>query len=214
MKIEISFHEAAMIFNLSDYSPNSVYHLMTQTVIPRPVAWILTENSSGNHNLAPFSYFTALCSDPALIVISVGKKDKDTPKDTRKNILERKSFVVHIASSSAAEAMTASAATLDYAESEIELTGEKLVEFEGSALPRLESCKVAMLCELYDSHNVGPNEQAVIYGEVKKIYVEDDAVSVDGKRISVDAKALDPISRLGGAQYGFLGEIKEVKRPA
>jgi len=186
---------------------------MTQTVIPRPVAWVLTGNSSGNHNLAPFSYFTALCSDPALIVISVGKKDKDTPKDTRRNILERKNFVVHIASSSAAEAMTASAATLEYDKSEVELIGEELIDFEGSPLPRLQSCKVAMLCELYDSHNLGPNEQAIIYGQIKTIYADPEIVTADEKRVTVDAKGLDPISRLGGAQYGFLGEIKEVKRP-
>ena len=109
--------------------------------------------------------------------------------------------------------MTKSAASLEYGRSELELIEAELVEFEGSELPRLKSCKVAMECHYHSSHEVGPAKQAIIYGEIKKIYLDPEIVTVDGSRVAVDAVLLDPISRLGGAQYGSLGEICEVKRP-
>ena len=203
------------IFNLSDYSANSVYHLMTQTIVPRPIAWILTRNENNQHsyNLAPFSYFTALASDPPLIVISVGKKSESTVKDTRKNILCSKDFVIHIASRGSAENMTKSATSLDYGVSELEGLEEKLEDFPSSPLPRLASCRVAMHCEYYDSHIIGPNQQAVIYGQVKTIFVEDSIVETTDTRVTIDAKGLDPLARLGGSQYSLFGEIKEIKRP-
>ena len=74
-----------MIIQFADLKPLQRYHMMTQTIIPRPIAWVLTENDNGSSNLAPFSYFTALCSDPALVVLSIGKKPDGSLKDTRHN---------------------------------------------------------------------------------------------------------------------------------
>ena len=38
---------------------------------PETIAWVLTENESGTYNLAPFSYFNGICSDPP-VVMKVG----------------------------------------------------------------------------------------------------------------------------------------------
>ena len=202
-------------FNLSDYSANSIYHLMTQTVVPRPIAWVLTENTKSSYNLAPFSYFTAISSDPPLIVLSIGRKAEEEPKDTRRNILERKEFVLHIPSGSHAECVTKTAASLAAGESELELLeNSELVEFEGSSLPRLASSKVAFYCEYFDSHELGEGQQAVIYGKIRQIFIDDSIVTIDEKRTTVDAKGLDPLARLGGSQYSLFGNIKAVKRPS
>ena len=79
-----------MEIDLDSLSANGVYHTLTRTVIPRPVAWVLSENAGGDYNLAPFSYFNAICSDPPLIMISVGKKPDGSSKDTRVNITARR----------------------------------------------------------------------------------------------------------------------------
>ena len=63
-----------MHINVEELTGTEAYHLLTQTVIPRPVAWILTENEEGDYNLAPFSFFTAISSRPPLIMFSVGSK--------------------------------------------------------------------------------------------------------------------------------------------
>ena len=63
-----------MNLDFSTLSANQRYHLMTQTIIPRPIAWVLTDSNNGSFNLAPFSYFTAVSSAPPMLMLSVGKK--------------------------------------------------------------------------------------------------------------------------------------------
>ena len=58
-----------MYIDFDDMTPQQVYITMTQTVIPRPIAWVLSENANGSLNLAPYSYFNAVSSDPALVMI-------------------------------------------------------------------------------------------------------------------------------------------------
>lgn len=203
-----------MLLDLDEQSPGQIYHSMTQTLIPRPVAWVLSENPQGNYNLAPFSYFTAVCSDPPLVMISAGKKPDGSPKDTRGNILQRGRFVVHIGQSHQAGVMTESARPLPLGESELDTTGLNTVPFQGFSLPRLASAPVAMACELYEMQEIGPKEQALIFGRVRKIYLDDAVATLDKDgRLRVDASKVDPLARLGADEYATLGRILNVPRP-
>ncbi|MET0093908.1 MAG: flavin reductase, partial [Sedimenticola sp.] len=75
-----------MNIDLSEMPPGQVYFTMTQALIPRPIAWVLSENADGGHNLAPFSYFSAVSSEPPLVMLSIGRRPDGTPKDTAANI--------------------------------------------------------------------------------------------------------------------------------
>ena len=114
-----------MHIDLSSLTPVQTYATMTQTIVPRPIAWILTENKTGSYNLAPYSYFNALSSDPAMAVMSVGVQLDGGLKDTRINLEERDFCVIHIAHREMAEQMTATAATLDPGVSEVSQLGLK-----------------------------------------------------------------------------------------
>src|SRR5690554_2150810 len=87
-----------MFVDFTEMSGSYIYHLMTQTIIPRPIAWILTENTDATFNVAPFSYFTAVSSSPPLLMVSIGKKSDGTNKDTLVNIKRTGKAVIHIAS--------------------------------------------------------------------------------------------------------------------
>ena len=87
-----------MYIDFGKMTAQQVYITMTQTIVPRPIAWVLSENPDQSLNLAPYSYFNAVCSDPPLLMISAGVKPDGATKDTRDNIRDRKEFVVHIAS--------------------------------------------------------------------------------------------------------------------
>ncbi|CAA0119567.1 Uncharacterised protein [BD1-7 clade bacterium] len=204
-----------MLINVSELSSNQVYHTITQTLIPRPIAWVLTENSTGgDFNLAPFSYFTAVSSDPALLMLSVGMKDDHTPKDTRVNIKSNSHFVVHIPHAEQAECVTQSAASLEYGDSEIERQEIELSEFGDFPLPRLTSCKVAFGCELYESLQLGGAPQELIFGKITHVYISDDVAYQEGQRLTVDAASIDPLARLGGSEYWVNGAAIKIRRPA
>ena len=202
-----------MILQLENLSPAHAYFQMIQTVIPRPIAWVLTENQIGNYNLAPFSYFNAVCSDPALIMLSVGVKADGTVKDTCHNIVERKFFTVHISDESTLEALNQSSATLERNHSELDDLSVSLTESESFALPRIAQCKIAYACELYEIHEIGNAPQSIIYGKVNSIYIDDAVVSVNDKgRIKVHAEKVCPISRLGADEYMRAGSVVQVHR--
>jgi hypothetical protein len=58
------------------------YKLLTNLVVPRPIAWVTSRNAAGIINLAPFSFFNAVGSDPLYVVIGIGRRDNGEPKDT------------------------------------------------------------------------------------------------------------------------------------
>ena len=177
---------------------------------------MLSENPDGDYNLAPFSFFTPITSNPPLLMISVGKKPAEgVSKDTRVNIEARKNFVVHIAHRDLAAAVTESSRTLPHGESELKNLDLELVDFEGSSLPRLKDCHVAFACELYDIKEIGAGPQSLVFGKVTRVWISDDAARYDDKnRLTFSGAAIDPIGRLGGSEYVTFGEILKIPRPS
>ncbi len=202
-----------MHIDLSSLTPVQTYATMTQTIVPRPIAWILTENESGNYNLAPFSYFNALSSAPAIAIMSVGPRDDGSMKDTRLNLEQREFGVIHIAHREMANEMTQSAATLAPGVSEVTQIGLSTAEMPGSKLPRLADCRVAYAAKLVDTKMI--NNQWLAFLELTDLYLDDSVVGQDQKgRLKVLADKLDPIGRLGGGEYVMAGDIVSVARPA
>lgn len=203
-----------MYLDLHTMNPGQVYFNMIQTLIPRPIAWVLSENAQGGFNLAPFSYFNAVCSDPPIIMISVGKQADGSHKDTRVNIEARNDFVIHIAHREMLEAMNASSATLPSEVSEVEQIGLATVPMEGSRLPRLADCRIAYACERHQILEIGNGPQSLILGQVNGIYLDDAVAHVNDKgRLKVDAAAVDPLGRLGASEYVTFGEVVTLARP-
>ncbi len=203
-----------MYIDLTELSPDQVYVNLIQTVIPRPIAWVLSENSHGRYNLAPFSYFNAVCSDPPLIMLSVGIQPAGGFKDTRRNIEARKDFVVHIAHLEMLEALNQSSATLPPEVSEVDQLGLATEPFPGSRLPRLADCRIAFACECYEIKEIGGAPQSLIFGLVKGVYVDDAAMGQDAKgRPKIHADRVNPVGRLGVNEYVTFGEIVTLARP-
>lgn len=217
-----------MQIDFSRLSPTARYFLMTQTIIPRPVAWILTRNDGDDgdgapsFNLAPFSYFCAVCSDPALLMVSIGETPGGGDKNTARNIRARERFVVHIAPQNLVRALNETAASLPYGESEIDKAGLSLAAFadgengaDSERLPRLRECPLAFDCRLRRTLEVGAKEaQTLFFGEITRAFAADDAARVDSRRrVVVDAAKIDPLARLGAGAYAALGKIIDLPRP-
>lgn len=201
-----------MIIDFSTISPAASYALLTQAVVPRPVAWMLTENDSGSFNLAPFSYFNIVSARPPILMVSIGRKPDGQDKDTRHNLEQRSDCVIHIAHRELAESVTASSATLERDESEIDVLELETVEWSGSRLPRLKSCRLACEARLIDEKQV--HQQWVAFLELKRLYLDEQIIAEDAKgRLRIDAASLDPLARLGGGEYLLAGDIVDIPRP-
>lgn len=202
-----------MHIDLSELSTVQVYATLTQSIVPRPVAWIISDNGDDSYNLAPFSYFNALSSDPPMVVISMGRKPDGSIKDSRANIEARKHFTVQIAHRELAEAMTASSATLPHGTSEIDRLGLATAPMPGSDVPRLADCRIAYACEYMETHMI--KQQGILFAELTHLYVDDGCVGKDQKgRLKILADKVDPIGRLGGGEYLTAGEVITFERPA
>ena len=203
-----------MIIDFSRQSPTARYAWMTQAIIPRPIAWILSENADGGLNLAPFSYFNALASDPPLLGVSIAGKPDGTKKDTLANILARPKFVVHIAPVTEADAVNASSATLPAGESELRRlnlpTTPICADFP---LPRLSAAPVALACRLYREIALSP-VQTLLIGQIDHLHIDDHLITTDDKsRPKIAAQSLNPLARLGAGEYAGLTAPFTRKRP-
>lgn len=204
-----------MIFDFDRVDPDRVYQLMTQAIIPRPVAWILTGNiTSNSYNLAPFSYFSMLCHDPAVVSVSFGLRSNDEKKDTLKNLERSKECVIHIAPSKLAHDVTHSAYGFDFGESEVEALGlPTSYDIPGTTLPRIIGPKLALYGRLQQVLEIGRDTHHVALIEIHKLFCEDDCIqSTSDDNIVIDALKVDPILRLGGAFYGTLGHVIDSPR--
>lgn len=203
-----------MIIDIAEMSPPEAYFTMTQTVIPRPICWALSLNHDNTYNLAPFSYFNAVASDPPLIMFSVGLQPDGGLKDTLTNIRDRAEFVVNIASVNQLPVLNQTSATLPYGSSEVDASQIELAEIEGFELPRVADCKIALMCERYQIQTIGNRQQSLIFGEIKSIYVDDDCADITDKgRLKIFANRVQPLARLGAGEYVTFGEILQAKRP-
>ncbi len=203
-----------MLIDFARLDPGAVYLTLTQALIPRPIAWVLSENADGGHNLAPFSYFTAVSSSPPLIMLSVGRKTPAEPKDTAANIAARDAFVVHIPHREQIQAVNDSAAALPAGDSEVQRLGLRLAAIPDFPLPRLADARIALACRLYEIKAIGAAPQTLIFGEVQQLYASDAIAetTADG-RTKIHADRLDPLGRLGAGEYQGFGEIMPLARP-
>lgn len=200
-----------MIQGFSELSGAGRYHLMTQLIIPRPIAWVLTRSPAGTLNLAPFSYFNAVSSEPALIMISCGRRSDAARnlKDTARSIRETGQCVVHLASHEQMNLVEATAADLAPDQSEVETFGVSVTEVTvpGFTLPRVTEAPVALFCKRHDEHELSPSGQLIIYLQIEAAFVRDEICRKDGKgRLVVDAELFNPLARLGAGLYSNLGK--------
>ena len=185
-----------------DWDRREFYLLMTALVIPRPIGWMSTVSASGARNLAPYSYFNLMGSDPFYVAFgSTGVKD------TLINVRETKQFVANIATMHLLEKMNFTSGDFPRDEDEFGWAGLTPVPSAKVLPPRVGEARAHLECELVQV--VSDRNTHVVLGRIVHAHV-DPSVWKDGR---VDAKLLDPICRLSGSAYGALGDLFRVERP-
>ena len=183
-------------------APADAYKLLIGIVVPRPIAWVTTLSSPRVVNLAPFSCFMFLSSDPPLLGFTVGPK-RGERKDTARNIHRSGEYVVHIADDSMLEALHTSADEFPADVGEAHALGLETVASEVVSVPRLAHAPIAAECKLVQVLRFGRSGSEFMVGEVQLFHVRD-GLCVDGK---IDSERLRPLGRLAGPTYAKLGEV-------
>lgn len=178
------------------------YKLVTGLVVPRPIAWVTTMNEDGTVNLAPFSAFTFVSTDPPMLGFNCGRRLGER-KDTARNIHRMQEFVVNIGEDSMLEAIHASAAEFPPNVSETAQLGLETTPGKVIATHRLVAAPASMECRLERVLEFGTSGAEFFVGEVVNFHVRDDLYH-HGK---VDTQRLRPAARVGGPTYAKLGEF-------
>lgn len=196
-----------------EISIHEMYKLITGTIVPRAIGWVSTVNSEGQPNLAPFSYFTAVCAKPPTILFCPGVRGRDvSAKDTLRNVRETGEFVVNIVNEELVEAMNITATELPANVNEFELTGLSTAPSLTIAPPRVAESPVNYECKVVEIVDIGDGTTgsgSVVIGEVLHLHVADEVMQPN---YHIDIQALKPIGRLAGPNYAYIRETFEMKR--
>jgi flavin reductase (DIM6/NTAB) family NADH-FMN oxidoreductase RutF len=207
-----------MIVNPSDLPHSELYGLLLNSVGPRPIAWVSTMSASGALNLAPFSFFNAVCIDPPLLAFAPGLRPpkqagiaRGEAKDTLRNVRETREFVVNVVTYELREAMNLTSGEYDPSVNEFELAKVTPQPSKIVRPPRVAESPVSFECKLHQilDFSSAPTSSSLVIGQIVSIYVND-AHMKDGK---LDRNSLDLIGRMGGIQYTRTTQRFNMVRP-
>ncbi len=183
-------------------------------VVPRPIGWVSSQDSSGVVNLAPYSFFNAVAAEPPTVMFAAsGAHSEGSYKDSVKNVQETGEFVCNLATWENREAMNATSAMVARSVDEFALSGLTPVPSTLVKPPRVKESPVHLECaylqtvELPSDDPQRPN--LVVFGHVVGIHI-DDSIITDGK---IDMNVFKPIARLGYFDYSVVDNVFSMRRP-
>ena len=186
------------------------YKLTTGLIIPRPIGWIGSYGADGVPNLAPYSFFNAVASNPPVVLFSSGVFN-DHVKDSLSNVRESGVFTANLVDHDLAVAMNTTAAEVPPEVDEFEKAGLTVMDFGTVDAPGVAEAKAVLECRVIDEKVLGTDNphHIVTFGEVVAFHIDDSIL--DGTR--VNAAELDAVARLSGSGYASTRDQFTLDRP-
>lgn len=205
-------HRASRHFDFGAMAAEDRYRLLTAAILPRPIAWVVTQAPDGTVNAAPFSFFNVFGSDRPVVALGVLARP-DRPKDTAANIRATGEFVVNLVSFELAEAMNATCVDAPPDVDELDLAGLSTRPSVAVRPPRIAASPVAFECRLLHDVETGPG-QSLFVGEVLHAHFSTRVLTGDPARPRVDHAALDLVARMHGpSAYARTRDVFDMARP-
>ena len=190
------------------------YRLLTDLVVPRPIAWVSTVSDTGIYNLAPFSAYAMVSTSPMLVCFAIGTTRDGRKKDTILNIELTKEFVVSVVTEDLAESMNKTSASYPRNVSEYEKVGLTPVKADLVKVPMVGESPINMECAVLQILEFGqtPTLSSIVIGEILLVHIADGLYDKQTRRIS----GLKTVGRLGGDGdiYCRTLDTFQMKRPA
>jgi len=202
-------------YKAEELTKKQQYKLMSGSVIPRPIAWVSSLNSSGDIlNIAPFSFFSGASNELPLITVSILRKSGEI-KDTAQNILDRKEAVVHVVTNELGEEMNQTSSLLPSEESELSLTSLNTTPSNTIDVPGIKEAKIRFETTLHQyvpiKDDAGATVTDLFILKISDFYF--DQSIFDHKAGYILQDDLHPLARLSGNNYATLNRSFTMVRP-
>ena len=187
------------------------YKLLAATVMPRPIAWVVTQESAGRVNAAPYSFFNVMGSAPPTVALGMLADPARGFKDSARNILDTGEFVVNLVPERLVAAANLTSVDAPSGVDELALAGLATTASFHIAPPRITDSPVAFECRTHTTVETGPH-QLVVIGQVIAVHI-DDRFILDTERAHIDTPALDLVARSYGSDYVRSHDTFQLVRP-
>jgi flavin reductase (DIM6/NTAB) family NADH-FMN oxidoreductase RutF len=188
-----------MFYKPRDRNHGLPHDPFTAIVGPRPIGWITSMSSKGEINLAPYSFFNSVSSDPPMIMFA-----SDGRKDTITFVEETGEFVCNLATWDLREAVKETSWTFASGVNEMEAVGLEAAPSLLVKPPRVKAAPCALECKWLrtlrlDDIDGKPAPRFIAFGQVIGVHIDERFIK-DGL---VDTAAMKPIMRAGYHDYFF-----------
>lgn len=200
-----------MRWDMDQVATPLAYKLLAATVMPRPIAWVVTQDAQGRVNAAPHSFFNVMGSAPPTVALGLLADPARGFKDTAQNILDTGAFVVNLVPERLVAAMNLTSVDAPRGVEELALAGLETTPSVHVAPPRITESPVAFECRTHTTIETGPH-QLVVIGQVLAVHI-DDRFILDADRAHIDTPALDLVARSYGADYVRSRDSFQLTRP-
>jgi len=183
-------------------------------IVPRPIGWVSTVDARGVVNLAPYSFFNGVGSDPPTVMFaSEGTHTDGDFKDSATNVRETGEFVCNLTTWELREPMNATSEHVPRSVDEFELAGLTPSPSRLVTPPRVAESPVHLECTHLQTVELPSNDPErptlVVFGRVVGIHI-DDSIIRDGV---IDMDVFKPIARLGYMDYTMVDNVFTMRRP-
>lgn len=203
------------IVDTAESSWVDAYRRLTEVVIPRPIALVGTVDREGAANLAPFSFFTVVSSNPPFVAFSPHRLGRTGgKKDTLRNIETTGEFTISVVTEAIAEKVNSCAAPLPYGDSEFEHSGLTPMAARKVKAPLVAESPVGLECTVEELRSYGDEGGAgtLVVGRVVLLHL-DPAVR-DAEDGSVLHDRLRAVGRMGGSLWCRTQDVFPLDRPS
>ncbi len=183
------------------------YRFFISGVVPRPVAFVSTLDKEGNQNLAPYSFFNIVSSNPPVFVFGVSKNAArdDGTKDTLTNILDTGELTINFISDWFVDAANYTSIPSPKGIDEFKLAGLTPSPSKKVKPPHVAESAFSIEAKLLTTHewhtksNPDQKSGTLIIVEGVHSWVREDILNKERK--TIDISKYRPVGRLGAINY-------------
>jgi flavin reductase (DIM6/NTAB) family NADH-FMN oxidoreductase RutF len=190
-----------VVIDMADRTPAQKQGLLSQLVVPRPIAMITTTDPQGNLNVAPFSYFMPVCGEPPTVAVTIGtvREASAEPKDTWVNLQHSGEFVINVTSTALAEHIETAAKEFPFGTDEAALIGWPTVPSQVVAPPSLADSPGHLECRVKEVIDRGDPTSCfsgvhIVLAEVVCVVVDEEILAGPNR---IDPTKVAPVGRMG-----------------